>query len=205
MGTPATNVIADPARFAAAIERFDAVNAEDPNTEQAEGRAWPRELLYARRMTERLERFAPDAPEVVRLAARAQHIARWKIPRDAYPMDRVGYLTWRTELAKLHARIAGDILRDVGHDGAAVDRVQALLRKRRLKQDPEAQLLEDVICMVFLEHYLADFAAKHEEAKVIDIIAKTWAKMSAAGQAAAARLDLSPAGRGLVEKALAGS
>ena len=140
----------DSKRFAEALRRFDAANAEDPNTEVYEGKTYPKELLYAQRMTVWLDQLAPDASEVLQLAARCQHIRRWMIPRRDYPMDRRGYLRWRTTLYTFHAETGGDILRDVGYDDATISRVQTLLRKERLKRDAEVQCLEDVICLVFL-------------------------------------------------------
>ena len=176
---------ADAARLRAAIARFDAANAGDPNREPVDGVDQPRELVYARRMTDVLGGFAPDASEVVRLAARCQHIRRWTIPRSDYPEGRDGYRRWRTDLARFHAVTAGAILRDVGYDDALITRVQALLRKEQLKADPEVQLLEDVACLVFMEHYLPAFARQHDEEKLAGILRKTWRKMSARGQAAA--------------------
>ena len=189
-------------RFRAAIERFDRANADDPNVETVDGVARPKELVYADRMTAALERFGPQASEAVRLAARCQHIQRWTIPRSTYPPGRDGYRTWRTDLARFHAETAGAILRDVGYDTAMVDRVQALLRKERLKADREVQLLEDVVCLVFLEHYLAAFASEHDEPKLVDVLRKTWRKMSDDGHRAALALDLSPELRAIVMKAL---
>ena len=193
----------DPTRFETAIARFDAANADDPNTETLDCVAHPKELLYAQRMTAWLERLAPDASEALRLAARAQHIRRWVIPRRDYPMTRSGYLKWRTTLYRFHADTAGDILRDVGYDDDAIAAVQSLLRKERLKRNPDMQCLEDVICLVFLESYFVDFAWQYDEPKVLDILRKTWKKMSPQGQAAARDLALPPAARGLLEKALA--
>ena len=197
-----THTLEPSARFRAAMAHFDRANAEDPNVETANGESHPRELLYARRMSEALERFAPDASEVVRLAVRCQHIRRWTAPRDSFPEGRAGYRRWRTELGRFHASTAGGILREVGYDDATVARVQALLRKERLKADPEAQLLEDVVCLVFLSHYLAPFAARHEDEKVVGILRKTWRKMSERGRAAALDLDLAPALRALVARAV---
>ena len=153
-------------------------------------------------MSEWLDRLAPDAPEPVRLAARAQHIRRWEIPRASYPMDRAGYHRWRTDLGKFHAQVTGQILREVGFEDATVARVQSLLRKERLKADPDAQLLEDVICLVFLENYFAPFSERHDEEKLIGILRRTWAKMSPRGHASALQLQLPPEKRRLVEKAL---
>ncbi len=189
-------MIADRQRFERALARFDTANAEDPNRESADGRERPKESLYAERMTAMLERFAPDASEVLRLAARCQHIQRWKIPRAEYPMDRIGYLQWRKRLNKFHAQLAGDILRDVGYDEATVARVGSLLKKETLKSDPEVQALEDVVDLVFLESYLAGFVAAHgqyDNAKFLDILRKTAKKMSARGRDAALTLIDVPA------------
>jgi hypothetical protein len=196
-------MIADLERFNAAIARFDAANADDPTTEVFQGAVYPKELLYAQRMTAWLDKIAPEASEALRLAVRCQHIQRWTIPRHTYAMDRHGYLRWRTTLAKFHADTAAVILRDVGYDDAAIQRVQTLLRKERLKRDPEVQCLEDVICLVFLEHYLAAFATQHDEVKVLDILRKTWTKMSPRGHEVALTLPMSPEARRLVEQALA--
>ena len=199
-------MVSNDARFQQAMDKFDAANAQDPNKEIFEGRAYPKELLYARRMTAMLEQFAPDASEAVKLAARSQHICRWQSPRDAYPMDLTGYKKWRTDLYSFHAETAGDILREVGYDNAMVTRVQALLRKEKLKVNPETQMLEDVIDLVFLQYYLADFVSKYshyEEEKLLDILRKTWRKMSDNGHAAALKLDFTPELRAVVQKALA--
>jgi len=196
-------MLADPERFNAAIARFDAANAEDPTTEVFEGVVYPKELLYAQRMTTWLDKLAPDASEVLRLAVRCQHIRRWMVPRHTYPMDRTGYLRWRTTLARFHADTAAAILRDVGYDDATIRRVQTLLRKESLKRDPEVQCLEDVICLVFLENYLAAFATQHDEAKILDILQKTWKKMSSRGHEVALTLSMSPEARRLVAQALA--
>jgi len=183
-------------RFARAIARFDAANAEDPNREAADGRLHAKELLYAERMTAMLARFAPDASEVLRLAARCQHIQRWKIPRTDYPATRVGYQKWRLRLREFHADLASAILREAGYDDTTIGRVRSLIRKEALKADPEAQALEDVVDLVFLESYLEDFVATHpayDEAKFVDILQKTARKMSARGREAALTLASPPA------------
>ena len=192
-------------RFRRAVERFDAANGEDPNRELADGAEQPKELVYARRMTARLDRFRPDAPEAVRLAARSQHIRRWTIPRADYPAGREGYRRWRTDLGRFHADTAAAILRDVGYGDDVVARVGSLLRKERLKADPDVQLLEDVICLVFVEHYLAGFAPKHDEETLAGVLRKTWRKMSEDGRRAALALDLPENVRSVVERAVASS
>lgn len=167
--------------YQATIAAFDRANNEDPNKEMADGREYPRELLYSRRMSEMRERYAPDATEAVKLAVHAQHIQRWKTPRSNYPMDRAGYLQWRTGLYKFHAETAGRIMKEVGYDDEMIARVKAIVSKKGLKVNPETQLMEDVVDLVFIEHYITGFAAQHpeyDEEKWIQIIRKTWQKMS---------------------------
>jgi len=189
-------------RLQLAIARIDAANADDPNQVMVDGRARPKELVYAGQMTAWLRRLEPAASEPLQLAARAQHVRRWEIARDTYPEGRGGYHRWRTALQQFHAEAAGEILRDVGYDDATIARVQSLLKKQHLKTDPEMQLLEDVICLVFMENYFADFAREHDEEKVIGIIRKTWGKMSQRGREAAMTLSLPDEAGRLVERAL---
>lgn len=186
----------DQTRFNQAIARMDAANAEDPNRETADGREYPKELLYAQRMSAMLERYQPDASEVLQLAVRCQHIQRWKIPRSDYPMTRPGYHQWRTRLRDFHAEIAESILKDVGYDEDTIARVRSLLRKERLQQDAEVQTLEDIVVLVFLENYLEDFVRTHadyDEAKLIDILRKSLRKMSERGREAAVSMITLPA------------
>jgi hypothetical protein len=167
--------------FQAAIAAFDRANMEDPNKEMADGKEYPKELLYAQRMSEMLERYAPEASEAVKLAVRAQHIQRWKTPRSNYPMDKQGYLQWRTGLYKFHADTAGGIMRQAGYDDEMIARVKKIVGKKGLKVNPETQLMEDVVDLVFIEHYLTAFVAQHpeyDEEKWIQIIRRTWQKMS---------------------------
>jgi hypothetical protein len=195
----------DSERFAEAMRRFDAANAEDPHCEVVDGTSYPKEFLYSQRMTAWLECFAPDASEALRLAARCQHIRRWMIPRNQYPMDLRGYLQWRTTLGRFHAETAATILREVGYEEATIRRVQSLLRKEGLKRDPEVQCLEDVICLVFLESYCADFASQHDSAKALSILRKTWSKMSPRGREVARSAGLRVEVQRLIDAALAGA
>lgn len=171
--------------IAHSIELFDAANAADPNSTIDAGKAIPKELLYAQRMSAMLERFAPDADAAVCLAVRAQHIERWKSPRSSYPMNRAGYYEWRIALYSFHAERASALMREAGCDESLIARVAVMLRKENLA-DPATQMMEDVVALVFIESYMADFAAQHpeyDEAKWIGIIAKTWRKMSPQGHA----------------------
>jgi hypothetical protein len=185
------------------MARIDAANAEDPRRERGERGDEAKEVVYSRRMSRWLARLEPHASEALRLAARAQHLCRWKIERAAYPEGRQGYLRWRRDCAELHSRLAGEILAGVGYDDGTVDRVRDLVRKKGLPGDPEALALEDTACLVFLESELAAFAPKHDEAKLVRILERTWRKMSPRGRATALELDLPAATRVLIEKALA--
>jgi Domain of unknown function (DUF4202) len=171
-------------RLEAVLDAIDAVNTADP----VDGRA----LIYGQRMSARLAAFAPGASEALQIAARAQHIERWVMPRETYPLDRIGYLKWRKDLQHHHARRTGELMAAAGYSEEETTRVGSLLRKERLKSDAETQTLEDVICLVFLEHEAPEFIAKHDDAKVSDILAKTAKKMSARGLAEITALPLSP-------------
>ena len=190
-------------KFKQAILLFDAANSKDPFEEISNGTSYPKELLYAQRMSEQLTSFEPKASEAVQLAVRCQHICRWEIPRDSYEMNRVGYLTWRRDLAKFHAKKASSILNDVGYDSETIEAVTFLLQKKQLKRNEDTQLLEDVVCLVFLNFYFDKFSQKYAENKLIDILQKTWAKMSNKGHKAALKLKLSDNALDLINKALA--
>ena len=190
-------------RLERACAEFDRINAQDPRREAIDGELQPKELAYARRMSDTLARLEPDASEELRLAVRAQHIARWEIPRTTFPAGRQGYKQWRTRLMEHHAARAGEVMRSVGYDDGAIDRVTRLLRKQGLKRDAEVQTLEDVACLVFLEDYFDEFALEHDDDKLVDILRKTWVKMSPRGREAALGLALSERGTRLLGLALA--
>lgn len=177
-------------RFEATIEAIDRANADDPNRLCVDGVTRPAEVVYGERMTSALNGFRPGASEELRIAARGQHVRRWTSPRSDYPEGRVGYLKWRTDLKRFHGETLAEIMTVNGYGEASIEKVRSLISKKGLKQDPDAQALEDVVCLVFLEHYFSAFAAKHSEDKVVDIVRKTWRKMSARGHEAALALDL---------------
>lgn len=178
-------------RYTKAFQDFDSYNSEDPNKEEFDGRIYPKELLYAIRMSEQLGKFAPSAPEEVKLAVRCQHIGRWEIPRSSYPMDKKGYLQWRNTLKVHHAKVAGTILQGCGYDSELIEKVKFLLLKKELNKNEGTQLVEDVICLVFVHYYLEEFASRHDDDKVIDILRKTMKKMSPRAIAAVGNLPLS--------------
>lgn len=190
-------------RFEIAIAKIDECNTKDINTENYQDKTYPKELLYAQRMTKCLLEFEPNASEALQIAARAQHICRWKIPRNEFPMDRVGYLKWREKLKIFHADLTSQILKDIGYDDEFIDRVSLLILKKKLKKDKESQVLEDVIFLVFLQYYFEAFSLKHNDEKLIEILKKTWKKMSEKGRTEALKLDYSEKSLVLIKATLA--
>ena len=194
----------DSQRFESALRRFDGENSRDPNHEAVDGIPHPRELLYAQRLVNWVLRLCPGASEELRLAARCQHICRWEIPRQSYPMTRAGYLQWRATLKKFHAQKAGDLLREAGYPEDVIRRVQDLNLKKHFPDDPEARVLEDALCLVFLEFQFADLAAKTAADKTINALQKSWQKMTEAARAEALKLNYGEREKALLERALKG-
>lgn len=189
-------------RLARAFRAIDTANAEDPARVATSKGDRPAELVYGQRMSAVLDRFAPEASEALRIAVRAQHLERWKLPRASYPEGRAGYHRWRNEQKRRHAEAAASILAECGYDAATIARVQSLIRKENLKTDAEAQALEDVACLVFIEFYLPDFARQHSADKLAGIVVRTWGKMSPAAHAAVGDLPLAPELRAFLERVL---
>ena len=189
-------------RLQAVLASIDAANGEDPSLVNVEGRSVAREVLYGQRMSGWLSRLEPEASETLQIAARGQHIRRWVIPRSDYPMDRAGYLKWRTTLYRFHADQLEPLMQEGGYPDMDIQRMRGLVEKRGIKSNPEAQTLEDVICLVFLEFYFDDFRGRHERSKVVDIVRKTWGKMSDRGQGFALQLPLDSEALSVVKEAL---
>lgn len=189
-------------RLQAVLASIDAANDEDPHRVEVAGRSVAGEVLYGQRMTAWLSRVEPEASEALQIAARGQHIRRWKIPRSDYPMDRTGYLKWRTTLYQFHADQLEPLMRAQDYSDSDIQRVRGLIEKRGIKTNPETQTLEDVICLVFLEFYFNDFRGRHERSKVVDIVRKTWVKMTKRGQEFALGLSLDADSLSIVEEAL---
>lgn len=187
-----------------AIELIDAENARDPHSEFVQGSPRPRELVYAERLNVWIEKLAPDASDILRIAARCQHLCRWQVPRASYPMDRIGYLQWREDLKKLHAQKAGEILTKAGYGAKVIEKVQALNLKKNFPKDPESRVIEDALCLMFFQYQFADIARDHPEEKVIGILQKTWKKMTPKARKMALALELGPREKGLVERAVSG-
>ena len=194
--------MADPGRLSRALAAIDAANADDPQTLSVRGEQRPKELAHAELVSEWVAALCPDASEALRLAARAHHVRRWEIARDAYPEGRAGYHRWRKALQAHHAEILGRILQAAGYDAATAARAQALVRKQGLGRDPEVQVLEDALCLVFLETQFRDLAERLEEEKLLDVTRKTLRKMSEQAIARAGELPLDDRSRALLERAV---
>ena len=196
--------MSDSERLRRALAAIDAANADDPQRIRVRGGLRPKELAHAELVSEWIERLRPDASEALRLAGRAHHVRRWEIPRDRYPQGRVGYHRWRRALQEHHARVAGEILGGEGYDPATIARVQEIVQKKALGRDPDVQVFEDALCLVFLETQFHDLADRFDEATLIDVTRKTLKRMSSAAVALAARLPLDPRDLAYVERAMSG-
>ena len=185
------------------LARIDALNGQDPRMALDEGgQEVAKELLYGLRMSARLAAFEPEASAELQMACRAQHISRWHWPRSQYPEGRAGYKRWRKDLLSKHAEVAVLLLEQVGVAPASQQRVAALVRKEALGGDGEAQTLEDVACLVFLEFEFGAFASTHERAKVLRVVRKTWQKMSERAREAALALPLCTEDMAIIEEAV---
>lgn len=189
-------------RLHAVLAAIDAANACDPTTVEVGGQLLPAAVVDGQRMSAVLARIAPNASEHLQIAVRGHHIERWTSPRPSYPEGRIGYLKWRRDLGAFHARRLGEIMAAAGYPPNEAGRVGALVRKEGLGSDPETQLFEDVVCLVFLEHGLPAFMAKTDTDKLARILAKTWRKMSESGHQHASTLDLPAAVNALLERSL---
>jgi hypothetical protein len=192
------------ARFARALDAFAAVSAQDPTREIVAGEARPRELVQSERLAAWVERLAPDATEALRLAARCQHIGRFRVPRSSYPEGRSGYLRWRSELSRRHAETAEGILAGLGYDPLTIEQLRAIVRKQNVSTNPEVQTMEDALCLCFLEYEFDEFAQRHSDEKLIAILRKTWRKMSPRARELAAALPLGARATALLTLALEG-
>jgi hypothetical protein len=172
----------DSSNFERAVSRFDAVHREDPETVISHGSEIPRACLYHDRLSHWADHLHEHASEPLRLASHCQHLRRWVISRTDYPEGLMGYRQWRRVLSDFHVQEASSILREAGYDDAMIGRVHDFLTKKNLKRDPEVQLFEDAICLVFFETELAELAEKHNRDKLIEILRKVWRKMSETGR-----------------------
>ncbi len=196
------NHMENDAQFADAIKQIDAVNSQDPRTELVDGQTEPRELLFSRRVYRWVEKLVDEPSEALLLAARAHTIRRWQIPRDRYPMNRVGYRNWRDALAQLHADEAESILIEVGYPDEILHDVRSFITKANWPKDTEACALEDADCLVFLECKLSDFVDRWEDSKMMRVLQRTYLKMTPKGRALALQLPLGDRESELVQRAV---
>jgi hypothetical protein len=185
-----------------AFALFDEYNKRSPEHIIWDGEDFPIEYFYSLKLYNWVQKLEPHASESLLLASRSQHIGRWEIPRNSYPEGRVGYLKWRQELSRFHAAKATALMAEAGYDRAEQDKVKEIILKQKLKLNPDVQTIENALCLVFLEFQFDDLISRQSEEKMIDILRKTWAKMSEPGQTMALTLNYSPAGKALLEKAL---
>jgi hypothetical protein len=189
-------------RLDSAFELFDTYNRRSPEHLVHDHVDYPAEYFYAIKLYEWVKKLEPEASESLLLASRSQHIGRWEIARTSYPDGRVGYLKWRSDLGRYHAGKASEILESVGYEQDVIDRVKQIITKQRIKADSEVQTMENALCLVFLEFQYDDLIAKLSEEKMIDILRKTWGKMSDPGRDMALSLQYSSEGISLIQKAL---
>ncbi len=191
-------------KFSDVIFQIDAANAADPKSDVHEGKSYPKEQIYGIRMMEWVERLEPDASDALKIAARGQHIRRWEVPRSRYPFGKGGYYAWRTFLYGYHGEKAGKIMADAGYGADEIGEMKAIMDKKNLRGNAGTQTLEDAAALVFLENHFVDFAHRDDmdEGKLVDILRKTWGKMSERGQSAALELVLPDEASVLIEKAL---
>ena len=189
-------------RLRRALDRIDEINSADPHQIRLRGEVRPKELTHAGLVSAWIERLRPGADDALRIAARGHHVRRWAIPRGEYPQGRRGYLRWRQALQELHAATVGDVMSEAGYGAADIRRARDLVRKKNLRRDPDAQALEDALCLVFLETQLGAFRTGRPDERTAEILRKTWGKMSADARALALELDLAPGDRGFLLRVL---
>lgn len=183
-------------RLEKVLAAIDDFNRRDPSG---------RELPYSEKLTEWVLKLNPQASEALRIAARGQHTGRWTVPRSSYPMNRGGYLRWREDLKRFHAKTVGEFMTRAGYSPAEVEEVQQIILKKNLQANPDAQTIEDALCLVFLETQFEELAAKTPRDKMLEIVRKTWKKMSEPGRQAALAMNLPAHHKKLIEDALQNS
>jgi len=185
-----------------AFKLFDEYNKQDPHIITWNGIDYPAEYFYALQLYNWVKKLAPNASETLLLASRAQHIGRWKISRDTYPSGKAGYYKWRTEVAKFHAEIVNQLMQQAGYNEGTIKKVQHIILKEDLRKDEEVQVMENALCLVFLEFQYEDFITKHDDESVIRILRKTWNKMTEPGKAGDLLLTYNERGKNLIIQAI---
>ena len=191
--------------FEVVIKAIDEANQGSPRKTIVDGLERSYENVYSERMSRTLARMYPEASELLKIAARAQHIRRWDIPRGDFPLGPKGYNQWRKTCREHHGEIMRSIMSENGYSEDAIMQVGMYLKKEKLKKNDDSQALENVVDVVFLEFYWDEFVEKfpqYDEDKLIDIVGKTLLKMSSHGHEAALALELPPATLKIVGAAL---
>ena len=189
-------------RLEQAFLLFDEYNQQDPHRILWNDIEYPAEYFYALQLYNWVMKLQPEANEILLLASRSQHIGRWKIPRETYPTGKAGYLRWRTDMAKFHAQIAGELMLQAGYHEEEIKKMQQILLKENLKNNADVQVMENALCLVFLQFQYEDFIQKHDDEKVIRILQKTWKKMTDPGRQFAMKLEFHGRGKELMERAI---
>lgn len=174
-----------------ARELIDRAHEADPSR-LADGRA--AERVYADRMETWVARLVPEISPLLRLGARCQHLERWQVPRTSFPEGKPGYLAWRRHLYTRQADRAQALLEEAGVPTDEARELHAWVSKSGLKTNAGTQALEDAAVLVFLENEIEDFAARHTDyprEKFVEILRKSWRKLSPTAQQAASNLPLS--------------
>lgn len=194
------------------LSAIDEINSKDTNITLYNNESYPKELIYGQRMTACLTQHWPQANELLQIAVRAQHIKRWHLKRTEFAPGKAGYYKWRIALGKFHSELAAQIMLENGYSDSEAEQTASIICKENLKDKTDNQLnadsqtLEDVACLVFLEHYFDEFAAKYlkedNEAKIIRIVQLTWKKMSEEAHNIALKMTLPDHLADLVKKAL---
>ena len=198
--------MATPLKLNKTLSAIDGINAQDLTKIMFNNVEHPKELIYGKQMSACLDKYWSNSDEVLQIAVRAQHIKRWHLKRTEFDTGKAGYYQWRIALGKFHAQLTEQIMIEQGYDNNQAAAVASILRKENIKTNRNTQTLEDVACLVFLQHYFDAFAKKYtekdDEAKIIGIVQKTWAKMSEQGHKIALTLTLPEHLALLVKKAL---
>lgn len=194
------------------LTAIDNINQTDNNITLVDGIEHPKELIYGQRMSQCLAIHWPDASELLQIAVRAQHIKRWHLKRSEFEQGKAGYYQWRIALGRFHGELAASLMLECGYTAEQAEQTTIIIRKDLIRQgkakvNDDSQTLEDVACLVFLEHYFDDFSAQYlaadNEEKIIRIVKLTWKKMSEQGHNIALALPLPKHLAALVGKALA--
>ena len=189
-------------RLNSVLSAIDTINQQDPHQIEENGQLQAKELVYGHQMSNCLNQYWPDASELLQIAVRAQHIKRWHLKRHDFDTGKAGYLKWRKELGKFHAELTAALMQENGYSPEEASQTAAIIRKEKFKSNADSQTMEDVACLVFLQYYFDEFSGKYSEEKIIDIVQKTWKKMSGQGHKIALSLKLPGHLAELVKKAL---